>query len=428
MNNNLTNISLADFNVHFKEKPLFSNDLTWGSEKNLNLITGYNGSGKTVLLKSLSKLSPTIFDSHSIKGNFILNGVNQLGNNQYKAHLISYLPQANDIINIGSTVYNELSILSNRVDINIDRYIMALKTLQFKYDFKELKFRQTNTFSRGEKQKLGLAFIEALNPNCIFYDEPDSFLDKNGQNGFVSLVKFQLEEDKIVFIASHKKNLYEGLEQSTLCLSSDKFDEPIEVVKTKNQRSSLILKLVEQKVIISKPLSFSISEIDFFEGEVIKIEGKNGTGKSTLLKKIFHNDITSQRYISQQEIIFITEEPDNQILYKNLEFEIKTFSKGKHYFEDDFIKKSLNIFSNKKRNIHTLSWGQRKYLLLLLAIASGSKLLLLDEPFTGINGSLRIALYRLINFALNKGKTIILSANDSENLDFIEFDKRILLQ
>jgi len=425
--NSMTNISLSDFNVHFKENPLFIDDLTWSSENCLNLISGYNGSGKTILLKSLSKLSPTIFDSHSIKGNFILNGVNQLINNKYKAQLISYLPQANDIINIGSTVYNELSILSNRINIDFDRYLKALETLGFKYDLNELKNRPTSTFSRGEKQKLGLAFIEALNPNCIFYDEPDSFLDKNGQNGLVNLVKQQLKEDKVVFIASHRKNIYESIKHSTLCLSPDEIEDPIEVVKSKNLSKSLILKLAKQEVHISKSSSFHIPEISFFEGEIIKVEGKNGTGKSTLLKKIFHNDISSQLYISQKEMIFITEEPDNQILYKNLEFEINTFLKGNHHFNDDFIIQSLTIFENKKLNIHTLSWGQRKYLLLLLSIASSAKLLFLDEPFTGINGTLRIALCGLFDFALTKGKTIIFSSNDSESLDFIEFDKHILL-
>ncbi len=422
----MTDIGLSGFNVLFEEDTLFPHDLTWESNQKLNLISGFNGSGKTMLLKSLSYLSPTIFDSHSIKGEFILGGINQFKNKSYNSQFISYLPQANDIINIGSTVYNELSILSNRVKLDFDRYLNALKVLNFKYDIKELKSRPTSTFSRGEKQKLGLAFIDALNPNCIFYDEPDSFLDIAGQSGFVKLVKSQLEDSKIILIASHRANIYKGLNYSELQLSKSIFvKDSLKVISANGQYSKIILKLFRQQISITKSKSFLIDPIDISEGELIAVRGINGTGKSTFLKKLFHNELESQRNISQENIIFITEEPDNQLLYKNLDFEIKTFSKGKHYFDDNFIKQSLDIFGNKSRNIHTLSWGQRKYLLLLLAIASGANLLLLDEPFTGINGNLRISLYGLIDFAIKKGKTIILSANDSENLNTIKFNKNL---
>lgn len=422
----MADINLNEFNVLFEDEALFQHNLTWKSDNKLNLISGFNGSGKTILLKSLSCLSPTIFDSYNIKGEFILRGINQFKINSYNSQLISYLPQANDIINIGSTVFNELSILSNRVKLDFDKYLNALNILNFKYDIKELKLRPTSTFSRGEKQKLGLAFIEALNPNCIFYDEPDSFLDIAGQSGFVKLVKSQLDDSKIILIASHNTKIYKELNHAELRLSTSKINtESLQIIGTNGQYSKTILKLFRQHISITKSKSFPIDSIDICEGELIAVQGKNGTGKSTFLKKLFHYEIESQRNIIQEDIIFITEEPDNQLLYKNLDFEIKTFSKGQHYFDDMFIKQSLDIFSNKSRNIHTLSWGQRKYLLLLLAIASGAKLLLLDEPFTGINGNLRMSLYNLIYFAINKGKTIILSANDSENLNIIKINKHI---
>jgi len=428
MNSNQINIAINGFNVRFENGYLFSENLTWESQTGLNLITGNNGSGKTLLLKSLSILSPTIFDSFSISGNLLLKGISHIDrSDKYNSKIISYLPQANDIINIGSTVDNELCILSNRIKIDFDRYIKALEILKFKFGYSELKSRPTVTFSRGEKQKLALAFLEAINPQCIFYDEPDSFLDSTGQKGLINLIKSQLSENKIIFIASHNKTLYKDINHKELKLVNSDYSDYREHILPTNINSSKILTINEQKIQISKRNSFIISAFEINQGEIIKIIGKNGSGKSTLLNRIFHNKLSCVRLLKQKEITYITDEPDNQILYQSLEFEINSFKKGNHYFDNELIKQSLQIFENKKLNIHTLSWGQRKYLLLLLAIASDSKLLLLDEPFTGINGYLRESLLKLMIFAIEHGKSILLTLNDSEILQEIQIEKRILI-
>jgi len=132
-------------------------------------------------------------------------------------------------------------------------------------------------------------------------------------------------------------------------------------------------------------------------GEIHGIVGSNGAGKTTLLKclagiyrtdegritydgkDIYDNPEVKQKvaYISDsQEFISIYSVSGMIKLYQNFysSFSIEKFNELNEKFQ-----------LNKKKNVGSLSKGQKMKLAFMLAIAQGSEYLLMDEPESGLD-------------------------------------------
>ncbi|WP_339922662.1 ATP-binding cassette domain-containing protein [uncultured Cyclobacterium sp.] len=167
--------------------------------------------------------------------------------------------------------------------------------------------------------------------------------------------------------------------------------------------------------------------------EVIGILGRNGTGKSTLLKIIFgstHADNKSIRFDNKVvETPFkvgnlVAYLPQNQFLpkYQTVTQIIRI------YFFDSEIRK--RIFSNNKikslltKKVITLSSGERRYFEALLILNLPVPFILLDEPFSALEPLYKTEIKVLIN-TYRKEKGIILTDHDYKNL--LEVSDQILL-
>lgn len=180
-----------------------------------------------------------------------------------------------------------------------------------------------------------------------------------------------------------------------------------------------------EKNIALKDVSFSIEE-----GDYICIVGENGSGKSTLLKGLLglmspkSGDIEFNNGLKSNEIGYLPQQTVVQRDFPASVYEIVLsgclnkrgfkpfFSQKEKKLADENIKK-LGIEEIKNKCYRDLSGGQQQRALLARALCATEKILLLDEPVTGLDPIVTMEMYELIN-KLNKenGVTVIMVSHD----------------
>ena len=83
--------------------------------------------------------------------------------------------------------------------------------------------------------------------------------------------------------------------------------------------------------------------------------------------------------------------------------------------DDEFVTSALEqvrMIDFKDRQIGELSGGQKKRVFVARALAQGADILLLDEPFAGLDATSERSLIDLLISLKNKGKTVILATHD----------------
>ena len=170
---------------------------------------------------------------------------------------------------------------------------------------------------------------------------------------------------------------------------------------------------------------------DVEEGDFLCIVGENGTGKSTLLKGILglqkvNSGTICFSGIEKNEIGYL---PQRTVVQKDFPASVREVvlsgrqgSKIKVFYSaaDRKIAQQnielLKIDSIKNKSFNELSGGQQQRVLLARALCATDKLLLLDEPTTGLDPFVTADLYRLIGH-LNRehGVTIVMVTHDIKN-------------
>ena len=143
-------------------------------EGSLVVIAGENGSGKTTFLKHLNGLlKPST-------GTIRLDGQSVSGNIVRARQLVGMVFQNADSQIVGETVYTDVAFGPENLGLGrsviAQRVTEALKTVALT----SMAQRRPHFLSGGEKRRLSIAAVLAMNPRIIALDEPFSSLDYSG--------------------------------------------------------------------------------------------------------------------------------------------------------------------------------------------------------------------------------------------------------
>ena len=176
--------------------------------------------------------------------------------------------------------------------------------------------------------------------------------------------------------------------------------------------------------VVLEDISFSIEQ-----GDYLCIVGENGSGKSTLVKTILGlensklGQIVFGEGLNKNEIGYLPQQTQAQNDFPASVYEVVLSgclnSKGFSPFysmkdkklANEMIK-SLGIENIKRKSFRELSGGQQQRVLLARALCATKKIIILDEPITGLDPTVTREMYSLIKEINKKGITIIMVSHD----------------
>uniref|UniRef100_A0A8C1UZU8 ATP binding cassette subfamily A member 3 n=1 Tax=Cyprinus carpio TaxID=7962 RepID=A0A8C1UZU8_CYPCA len=176
--------------------------------------------------------------------------------------------------------------------------------------------------------------------------------------------------------------------------------------------------------------------LNMFEGQITVLLGHNGAGKSTTLSMLtgLFPPSSGRAYISGydicQDMALIRRSlglcPQHDVLFDNLTVQehllfftqLKGYPRKKIPDEVDRILRILNLEDKRHALSKTLSGGMKRKLSIGIALIGDSKVVMLDEPTSGMDPSARRATWDLLQ-GEKRGRTILLTTHFMDEADLL---------
>ena len=192
-----------------------------------------------------------------------------------------------------------------------------------------------------------------------------------------------------------------------------------------------VIKISQLNAKYNEHLAIKNINLNINSHEYLCLVGKNGSGKSTLLKAItglIKKDSGNIEFkINKSDVAYLAQNNMTDENFPATAKEIIMTGNQKHHIKPFYTKANEEAFKNivKKlkienitnKKIGDLSGGQRQRVLLARTLISNPKILLLDEPCSGLDSSTIKTFYNILDeLYLATDITIIMATHDLQNL------------
>ena len=449
------------FRFHGTDEPVLTDVNLRIESGEFVVLTGPSGCGKSTLCQCLCGFLPRPGDE--IAGSILLDG------NAVAQRTVYEL--AREIGMVQQDPEAQLCTLNvaDEVAFGPENYLMPESEVKRRVDWAldavgagKIATRETPNLSGGEKQRVAIASILALDPKTIIFDEPTSQLDPKASNQIFSIMSnLQKHTNLTIIVVEHK--LRQVLPLSSRLMLMDKgrivLDiRPEEINAHASTLESVGVRLpttslnpgspptsikADRHVIDVDSLCVRYSDgkealqkvtFGIAPGEIVGLIGDNGSGKSTLLltllglQKPESGRITLEGKdalcmpISERakHIGFIFQNPSHQIfestVWKELLFACENFGmdvkesekRGRELLEAG----GLSMYSG--RHPYGLSYGEKRRLNLCSVFIYEPRLLLMDEPFVGQDFKNIKQLMKLTSSFTDRGRAALMVLHEPE--------------
>ncbi len=176
----------------FKDAVVLNNISVSFERGKVHGLIGRNGSGKTILMKSICGIVPLTSGEIAVNGKIIGKTADIPQNIGVIIETPGFLP--------GYSAYSNLKFLAAlNGKIGKDEIKRAIKSVGLNPDDK----KKVGKFSLGMRQRLGLAQAIMENPDLLILDEPMNGLDKDGVKDMRQYLLDLKAQGKTILIASH---------------------------------------------------------------------------------------------------------------------------------------------------------------------------------------------------------------------------------
>lgn len=193
----------------------------------------------------------------------------------------------------------------------------------------------------------------------------------------------------------------------------------------------------------------AITDVSFTieAGKRVAVVGPNGAGKSTLFKAIVglipftrgHISIYGEDCGSSHGFVgYVPQQGDIDWTFPVSVYDVVMMGRARHigWFrhpgekDRDIVQtilQQLSLSNLAHRQIGELSGGQRRRVFVARALAQETRVLLMDEPFTGVDTTAEQEIMDTLNILTDNGITILLATHNMEKAS-TDFDQILLLK
>lgn len=193
-------IQVEQINKNFKDKTVLQNISLMLKEGKCYGFVGNNGSGKSMLLKSICGFVKTDSGRITVKGKEIIGGRQFIENAGVLIESPSWMNHLTGVENL-----QLLADIQGKISLEEINEALTLVGLT------EVRNQKIRKYSLGMKQRLRIAQAIMEDPAVLVLDEPFNGLDKSGVQEMQALMMTYKEKGKTILLTSHDERQIEFL-------------------------------------------------------------------------------------------------------------------------------------------------------------------------------------------------------------------------
>lgn len=197
-------IKLDDICFAYDSTPVLKHFSTEVADGEFVVIKGDNGCGKSTLLNIINALEFAEIGTYTFDGTVI--DKKAMKNEQFAKAFhqkIGYVFQNTDAQLFCSSVYDEIAFAPRQMQLDEVEIAKRVDDMLKLTGIEHLKERAPFHLSMGEKKKVAVASVLAMNPQVLILDEPMNFLDKKSREWLVEFLNQMHSVGKTIIIVSH---------------------------------------------------------------------------------------------------------------------------------------------------------------------------------------------------------------------------------
>lgn len=332
-----------------------------------------------------------------------------------------------------------LNLAREEVDRRVERALQAVGLSGY-------ETRNVEELSAGEKHRLTVAAVLSMEPSLLLLDEPTAQLDGPGKEALRSILRGLKQRSYTIIIADHDTEPYGDLADRYLLMREGRIED--ETVRAPSWRpactswrgdierglSSAPGIIGLDRICFSRPKGGQVIadlSLEVREGERVHIWGTNGAGKSTLFKlmtgllrpdsgSLIVAGLSEPRPESLRgKVGLLLQNPTRQLFEETVYQEVAFSLKRQGLSPAEIDERTLDaltlcdVLHLRDRSPLNLSYGEKHRVTLASMIALKPRVMLLDEPFSGLDFSFRYKMLDILkNYGLQQGCTIVVTSHD----------------